>query len=676
MGARNNTIGGDTPAERNVISGNGLDGVGIYGDGTMTNTVTGNYIGTRGTGVIAMGNLYQGVHVYGGATGNIIGGEGVGERNVISGNVRNGVMLEGEDTSGNTVAGNYIGVAWNGLTDVGNVWDGVAVTGGAHDNTIGPGNILSGNGTDGVMLIHAGTERNLVIGNLIGTDHSGNVAVPNDVDGVYIGVSASNNTIGGPTARDRNIISGNGEEGILILGNNTSGNTITGNYIGTRADGAAALSNGMNGVFLNNADGNIVGPGNVLSGNDLNGVSLITSDDSGIFGNHIGLNAPGDAALGNGAMGVYMYGHATNNIIGGTTTGERNLISGNLASGIQIALSHSNTVIGNFIGTDITGELDLGNTRYGINIRGGAQNNAVGGNTPAERNLISGNGFGISLTGVDTYSNTVSGNYIGTDVDGLEDLGNDSYGVFIYEFARSNMIGGDSAGEGNLISNNLSGVFLNLADGGWNSVINNSIGLDAAGNVIGNDRYGIYIGGTRMATVEKIGMSLINGSQMTSSNLDDFYTWIEGNTIAGHGSDGILIGGCDGNFITQNSIYQNDESGILIGAGNGGIDPPTIVSTSLDGGVLISGTACHGCTVEFFENPDNDGEGQTHIGSAVADGAGVFELTVNYLNYPFLTATATDYTLVPEFGIGTSEFSPVFTSTILGYLYLPLIEND
>jgi parallel beta-helix repeat protein len=355
--------------------------------------------------------------------------------------------------------------------------------------------------------------------------------------------------------------------------------------------------------------------------------------------------------------------------------GERNLISGNLAYGIEVILSHHNTIIGNFIGTDITGELDLGNHAPGVSLSGGAQFNTVGGDSVGERNLISGNGFGVRLSARDTYSNTILGNYIGTDVDGLQDVGNDSYGVIIRDGTRYNIIGGDSPGEGNIISANGFGMYIAPTEGGWNSVINNLIGLDAEGNILGNDGHGIYIGETRRFSEIGRGLSFADGTQIASSHLEDFYTWIEANTIVGHGSDGIHIADTDGNFITRNSIYQN-ESGISLWNSNGDIEPPVIVSTILDGGVLITGSACAGCTVEVFESSDNAGEGEAYIGSTVANGAGVFQLTVTYLNYPFLTATATDYTLVPDFGIGTSEFSNVFTSTVLGYLYLPSIEND
>ncbi|NIN66028.1 MAG: right-handed parallel beta-helix repeat-containing protein, partial [Anaerolineae bacterium] len=84
-----------------------------------------------------------------------------------------------------------------------------------------------------------------------------------------------------------------------------------------------------------------------------------------------------------------------------------------------------NTVSGNYIGTDATGSVDLGNGNHGVFIFGGAQANVIGGDTPGERNIISGNEYdGVLISGSGTTSNTVSGNYIGTDASGALDLGN------------------------------------------------------------------------------------------------------------------------------------------------------------------------------------------------------------------------------------------------------------
>ena len=121
--------------------------------------------------------------------------------------------------------------------------------------------------------------------------------------------------------------------------------------------------------------------------------------------------------------------------------------------------TNNNTVSGNFIGTDVTGTASLGNANRGISINVGAQSNTIGGSTAGERNIISGNGaYGISFFDLGTENNKVVGNYIGTDVTGTVALGNLDSGIFIGSGARSNIIGGTTAGERNIISRPVIGV--------------------------------------------------------------------------------------------------------------------------------------------------------------------------------------------------------------------------
>ena len=113
-GASYNLIGGDTAGERNLISGNVDNGVYIEGSGTTSNTVSGNYIGTDVNGTAAIPNANTGVYISDGASYNLIGGDTTGERNLISGNGGNGVHIESDGTMSNTVRGNYIGLDLDG----------------------------------------------------------------------------------------------------------------------------------------------------------------------------------------------------------------------------------------------------------------------------------------------------------------------------------------------------------------------------------------------------------------------------------------------------------------------------------------------------------------------------------------------------------------------------------
>src|SRR5262249_15010012 len=153
----------------------------------------------------------NGVVIQSGASNNLIGGTSPAARNVIAGNNWDGVEIVGSGTSGNVVAGDYIGLTpgsppAGGRTAsldaaLGNGASGVAIFAGASNNTIGgtaagAGNVIAGNFEDGVYLADAGTTGNLVAGDYIGTDSTGARAVPNTV-GVFIQNGASNNLIGG-----------------------------------------------------------------------------------------------------------------------------------------------------------------------------------------------------------------------------------------------------------------------------------------------------------------------------------------------------------------------------------------------------------------------------------------------------------------------------------------------
>jgi hypothetical protein len=171
-----------------------------------------------------------------------------------------------------------------------------------------------------------------------------------------------------------------------------------------------------------------------------------------VEGNYIGTDPTGTLARGN-SSGVSIQGNS--NTVGGTEAGARNIISGN-AVGVSIAFGGvtGNRVMGNYIGTDKDGDDDLGNSFDGVNLGAGVSNNTVGGTEAGARNIISGNSrFGVILSGGAT-SNQVMGNYIGTDAAGTIDLGNADDGVNIQGGASGNSIGGKTAGARNIISGN------------------------------------------------------------------------------------------------------------------------------------------------------------------------------------------------------------------------------
>ena len=314
-GAHGNRIGGDAPSERNIISGN-LYGVSVLGSGAMSNTVSGNYIGTDASGTSALGNAATGVSISGGAENNTVGGCTPGERNLISGNHGNGVSISDNETTGNSVVGNHIGPDVSGTAALYNLNHGVYIYNGAHDNTVGggspgAGNLISGNSAHGIAIggQPTGAYRNTVSGNYIGVDTSAASALGNTLSGVAIRDGAHSNTVGGDTPEERNVISGNDKHGLLVEGEGTANNTVSGNYIGPSAGGTSVLGNGQYGVYIQNSardntiGGNIPAKGNVIAGSYYDGVLVYGHDTTGntISGNSIHHNGgSGISLLGGG----------------------------------------------------------------------------------------------------------------------------------------------------------------------------------------------------------------------------------------------------------------------------------------------------------------------------------------------------------------------------------------
>src|SRR5262249_7924134 len=161
-----------------------------------------------------------------------------------------------------------------------------------------------------------------------------------------VNIYAPNNIVGGTTASARNIISGNASAGLYV--SSFSGNVVQGNYIGTDVTGTRAVDNGYqgsgDGVVVDGATATVVGgtaagAGNVLSGTHRYGLYLGLTSYSTVQGNYIGTDFSGANGLGNGLDGIFLSG-TDNNLIGGTMSGARNVISANNGYGIDSAGSY------------------------------------------------------------------------------------------------------------------------------------------------------------------------------------------------------------------------------------------------------------------------------------------------------------------------------------------------
>ena len=259
---------------------------------------------------------------------------------------------------------------------------------------------------------------------------------------------------------------------------NDGGNNITGNFIGTDANGKAVSNTSSTGLLINNSSSNVVGgttpaARNLISCNS-SGISILGGSTSNVVsGNLIGTDAAGSTALGN-STGVAIS--APGNTIGGLTAAARNIISGN-NSGVTLATGATlNVVQGNYVGIDATGAARLGNNR-GIVTQSSAADNLIGGTVAGARNVISGNGIGVFLSSNAAGLNTrVEGNFIGTDPAGAAGNQNGN-GVVITSTSTGNVIGGTAAGAGNVIAYNFAGVTVDTQATG-NSILANSMFSD------------------------------------------------------------------------------------------------------------------------------------------------------------------------------------------------------
>jgi len=398
---------------------------------------------------------------------------------------------------------------------------------------------------------------------------------------------------------------------------------------------------------------------------------LVLGDGNVLRGNFIGTDSTGTVAMGNEEDGVEIQGSA-DNVVGGTGSGDGNVISGNGSDGIRIrdAGSTNNVVQGNFLGTDATGTMALGNAGDGIEVS--SPHTTVGGSDPAARNLCSGNtSAGIRFFGT-TAGSVAQGNYVGTDVTGTAALGNGT-GVDMTADARGILIGGTAPGAGNVISGNVTGVRITTAGSAAALTGDNSI----EGNLIGTDVTGL-------AAIPNGNGVLIDGA---SDNTVGGTTPAAGNVIAFNDRTGIIVGGVfetpgDGNSILGNSIFENTFLGIdTFTEQRGGPDAndacdgdtgpngmqnhPTFTSIErAPGEVTVTGfldsTPEAAFRLELFANEQCDGSGFGEGAELVASTnvttdtscRAAFSVTFSSPLGAFLSATATG----PDGS--TSEFSP------------------
>jgi CSLREA domain-containing protein len=372
-----------------------------------SSTVELNYIGTDVTGMTDQGCAQNGIFNIAGST--------VIQDNLISGNTLNGIRQNG--SSGLTIEDNIIGLNATGLGTLGNGDAGILAA--SMDFSTIRGNLISGNGENGIDM-GTGSNDNTIVGNLIGLDSSGNTAIQNAGSGVSVtGNGTNNNLIGGSTPADRNVISGNGANGLNIRfsGAAPDSNKVQGNYLGTNEAGNAAVPNAEVGISVTNATSTLIGgsnpgEGNLISGNTQNGVALSGgTPGTTLEDNLIGTDAAGTGDLGNGGSGVIVHaGSVTSQVL------LNNVIAGNSGSGVSLSSGTTGVIIeGNRIGVTAGGSA-MANDFEGIELFPGAS-------AQITSNWIGNNPTGINLAGSSTTlaagssGNCIVGNAVGVTSD-------------------------------------------------------------------------------------------------------------------------------------------------------------------------------------------------------------------------------------------------------------------
>ena len=237
--AANSAIGGPGAGEGNVLSGNGAAGVSVVGEDAYGATIQGNTIGLNPAGDQKDANGLYGIYVGGGVRNTLIGGDVWAEGNIVSGNGGGaggnvGIYITDADTRNTQLGANAIGIAADGVTELGNAGFGVAVNGGAGPTLIGGSgllaNTIAGNGDSGV---HIGS-------GVFDTSIQDNAIRDNGYHGIYIFNGRDSDIM-------FNVIAANAGDGVRVQGASATANLISGNSIDNNGSMGIRLLDGGNG---------------------------------------------------------------------------------------------------------------------------------------------------------------------------------------------------------------------------------------------------------------------------------------------------------------------------------------------------------------------------------------------------------------------------------------------
>ena len=338
------------------------------------------------------------------------------------------------------------------------------------------------------------------------------------------------------TLISNSVVVGNGTSGVQVVGPTPSqANVISNNRIGIESD-ESANPNASFGIQILSS-GNFVN-GNTISGNGRSGVLIsgLAAANNEVKANKIGTDSTGTTAVPNNAYGIFIRAGG-DNVIGGPDLADRNIVSGNGASGVVISSQATgNTVQNNYVGLDASGVNPLGNGSNGVYLLAGAKQNRIA------NNFVAANGGNqVALIAGTTTDNTVAANYLGFGENFTELAGGINT---ILVKAAGNTIGGANASDGNYLTGSRTGISLNGIAARENLIQNNRIGTDDQ-LPIGNDH------------------GVVNGVQFLQGSRDNV---ILQNVIAYSSGDAIRSpSGGNGNTFSENTLYAN-AFGIDLGA--------------------------------------------------------------------------------------------------------------
>ena len=660
-----------------------------------------------------------------------------------------GIFISGVAATSNWIWGCYIGTSADGLSITAATTcydDGISINNKSSANIIGTngdgsndaneGNLISGNGdgaqffgediaineSDGT-IVNSGTitndcTGNRIAGNFLGTNETGTAALyttglnTQRGSGVQINYCTANiigtNGDGVSDALERNVISGNTDAGIVLIGGGS--HKIKGNYIGTTKTGLVGLPN-----YANGGTSILAVEISIKTGSNNN---IIGTDGDGVADNIEG-NVIGSITFASGSVNSYNYGMVIQSC------------TGNRVAGNKIGIGADGTTILNI---KCPGSNYIDKCIY---VSGGSTSTIIGTNGDGVSDSYESNYFGNTGSGVtidNSNSNTVAGNYFGlgtnlTTAESITTGGAYSSGVTIFN-STTCRIGstGSNLAERNYMCNTAVGVIIDgnsSANNDLNVVRYNQIGLRPDGVAAPNTYEGIWV--TKESNADTLQSNIITqcgtvsstGTYggihigFTSGGSDVSNTVIKGNTIYNNIGNGVQVQNTlsVANLISQNSIYNNGNAtdatgklslGIDLNAdgvsANDNLDPDTgpntlsnfpVITAPIPGGStctsqligtfnglagtqyyveVFSSNVCNGDTagVNYYASPGNNyGEGKTYLGTTSvfttnASGNSNWSLAITFSSVigQYITAVA-----IQNSGAGinnTSEFSQCY----------------